>query len=122
MPDCVDIGYLDSFDPNHDYYSWGDQSWDDLVKSHHCIPIFSDVFNEWCQIFEGRVYYGSLSRPGTVPDWCGITLIPPETIPELIRVIHQTDPAIMQGEPIEELLVLLEQTLSAQKYAICYGI
>lgn len=122
MSDCVEIGYLDIFDPNHDYCFLPNQNWEDIVKSHHCIPIFSDMFNEWCKIFEGRVYYGSLSRPGTVPDWCGITLIPPGTIPELIRVIHQTDPAIMQGEPIEELLTLLEWVHSVQKYVICYGI
>lgn len=122
MPDCVDIGYLDSFDPDYDYCFLPNQSWPDIVKSHHCVPVFSDVFNEWCQIFEGRVYYGSLNRPGTVPDWCGITLIPPETIPKLIRVIRQTDPVIMQGEPIEDLLAMLERVHSAQKYVICYGV
>lgn len=85
-------------------------------ERYHCIA----VDDEWIaplaeKLKEVPVYWHTLDRPGTGLAYCGVTLIPPESIPGMLA-------ALGSAAALRPLRFLLEQAASAHRFLIHYGL
>lgn len=67
------------------------------------------------KLTELPVYWHTLDRPGEGLAYCGVTLIPPESIPTILA-------ALGSAAPLLPLRALLEQAASAHLFLIHYGL
>ena len=85
-------------------------------ERYHCVAV-DDVWVEPLaeKLTELPVYWHTLDRPGKGLAYCGVTLIPPESIPASL--------AALDGEAaLLPLRALLEQAASAGRFMIHYGL
>ncbi len=86
---------------------------DDLV-----LPWFNDHFTDI------PVCWGTPDRPGVGVDYCGISLIPPDSV--LVMIERLTARAARVGEnerdELLRLIALLRQGVDEGRWAICFGV
>ena len=86
MADVINFGYIEETDPNKDYSL--SMLPDDFLNIFKCIKVSDDVFNEFIPIILNiPTYYRKLDNPNFGIDHFGVTLVPPESLPELMRII-----------------------------------
>ena len=85
-------------------------------ERYHCVAV-DDVWVEPLaeKLTELPVYWHTLDRPGEGLAYCGVTLIPPESIPAILA-------ALGSAAALLPLRALLEQAASAHRFLIHYGL
>lgn len=78
------------------------------------------VDDEWVEPLAGKlgdvpVYWQTLDQPGKGLDYCGITLIPPESIPALLAALDTAEEWTTLGG-------LLEEAKAQGRFVIHYGL
>ena len=82
---------------------------------YHCIKVDDDAVEQVAEVLcEVDCYWHTLDVPGKGLAYCGITLIPPSSIPKMDKMIA--------GLPeFTQLHQLLMQALKENRYLIHYG-
>lgn len=86
---------------------------DDLV-----LPWFNDHFTDI------PVCWGTPDRPGVGVDYCGVSLIPPDSARVMIERLAARAARVDADErgELERLIALLRQAVDADRWAICFGV
>lgn len=120
VSDRIDIGYIDHLDENFDYsYVNEPFEYTQICKLHHCVSVPGAAFQAWAErLPELPTCFCSAKHPGMGVDACGVTLIPPTSLPPFLSVMQASHSAA----DYDQLLALLNHALDLKKYVICFGI
>lgn len=111
------FGIVGDFNPDKDYRLKYEP------KKYHCIPVDDDAYMSgwWYRTQNMATYFGSFERPAHSFDRWGITLIPPESLPQF-RDIIRSEARLKEDENLRALLSLVERAMKRGKYVIHYGV
>ena len=108
---------LDSVDPAVEYWMH--------PKSDNYVAVNDDLYlNNWYAALAERgmhSYFNSIHHPGISLNRWGVTLIPPESVPELLDVVIH-GPHFGHDPQLSKLAALLHQAITENKFIIHYGI
>ncbi len=115
------IGIIENFDKEFDYsYSNLDLDYEDIIKKHNCISVDEDLFDEVINKAENiDTYFQSYENKGKCIDPCGVTLIPPKSLFQLIDVINSLG---NNSNDTKLLIELINKAHNENKFIICFGI
>lgn len=113
----MEFGIIHQFNPDEDY----GQAYE--PEKYHCIPVDDNTYMNgwWFKTQDMATYLGSLNRPAHSFDRWGITLIPPESLPQF-RDIIRSEPRLKRDKYLRALLSLVEKALEEGEYVIHYGV
>lgn len=114
------IGIIDNFDKEFDYsYSDLDLEYEDIIKKHNCISVNEDFFDKVINKVENiDTYFQGYGNKGNYIDPCGVTLIPPKSLLQLIDVIN----SLGNNSDTKSLIKLINKAHKENKFIICFGI
>lgn len=85
-------------------------------EKYHCIFVNDDHIEGLLgKLDEVDLYWHSLDVPGKGLAYCGITLIPPRSMPAFIDIIKDI-------RELDELKALMQKAKAENKYIIHYGL
>lgn len=112
--------YVDPFE------TWPCLTYQQILKKFNSIGFDDDLVLPWFNdhFTDIPVCWGTPDRPGVGVDYCGDSLIPPDSARVMIerlsaRAAHVD--ADERGE-LERLIALLRQTVAENRWAICFGV
>jgi len=114
-----EFGIIDTFKENKWYSNYE-------PEKYNCISVNDDLIEELVikyskELMGIKTYFQSTVQPGTGLDYCGVTLIPPESLMQFRNIIMEANSQFNS----QELKALIEMTTCAikmGKYMIHYGI
>lgn len=114
-----EFGIIDSFEEIK-WYS------DYEPEKYNCISVSDDLFEELIikcneELLAIKTYFQVTTQPGTGLDYCGVTLIPPESLKQFRGVIIKAN-IHYQSQELELLIEKVSSAISENKYLIHYGI
>lgn len=112
----TEFGIIDNFAPDKKYNEYE-------PEKYHCVAIDDDKYiNDWWDsLLMIQTYNMSLEQPQWALSRCGITLIPPESLPALLSIISQ-DKRIYEDENLVRLAEKIQTAIDEHKYMIHYGV
>jgi len=114
--DRAEFGIIDDFDSQKDY------SGSYEPERYHCIAICDDALNDWWDDLKDiKTYFHCYNRPETALARWRITLIPPESLEQLIAVILAKT-AVEYRDDALEIVALLQRAKQDRKFVIHYGV
>jgi len=112
-----EFGIIDEIDRNKYYGEYEPEKYD-------CIYVDSDIVLDWWEMGLRRVKTyvgGGFDKEFYGIDVNGVTLIPPESLPELEKVV-ESDPRTKEDPSLKELLKKIKKAKEENKYMICFGV
>ncbi len=118
MSDSLHFGIISKIDDTRDYSQF--DSFKEVCKFHQCIEISEEYANRWI-VQSGSIltFVCTLQRPFKGIDYCGVTLVPPESLSQLLDIIR---PDAERGEGVSNLMTLIEKAIENGKFLIVYGV
>ena len=114
-----EFGIIDSFEENK-WYS------DYEPEKYNCISISDDIIEELIIKFNDelmtiKTYFQVATQPGTGLDYCGITIIPPDSLRQFRDIIIKAN-SQYQSQELKLLIEKVSDAIIKNKYLIHYGI
>jgi hypothetical protein len=114
-----EFGIIDSFEENK-WYS------DYEPEKYNCISISDDLIEELIikyneELMAIKTYFQVTSQPGTGLDYCGVTLIPPESLKQFRDIIIKAN-NYFKAKEFKLLTEKITEAITGNKYLIHYGI
>ena len=114
-----EFGIIDSFEENK-WYS------DYEPERYNCISVRDDLIEQLIINYDEelksiKTYFQISTQPGMGLDYCGVTLIPPESLKQFGDVIIRANNQY-QSQELEALIEVISDAIKEDKYLIHYGI
>lgn len=114
-----EFGIIDFFEENK-WYS------DYEPEKYNCISVDDDLLEELIREYNEelaaiKTYFQTTAQPGSGLDYCGVTLIPPESLKQLRDVVIKANDNCKSQE-LQILIEKITEALGENKYLIHYGI
>jgi len=114
-----EFGIIDSFEENKWYSEYE-------PEKYNCISVNDDLIGELIikynkELKAIKTYFQVTTQPGTGLDYCGVTLIPPESLKQFIDVIIKAN-SHYQSQELKLLIEKISNAIDEKKYLIHYGI
>ncbi len=112
----TEFGIIEQIDPAKDYSKYE-------PEKYGCVAIDDDIYiNDWWeQLTQINTYFHCLSRPANALARWGVTLIPPESLPALLKIV-QGDKRLYLDKNISDLAKKIQKAIQEQKYMIHFGV
>ncbi len=108
-----EFGIIGKVDDNKKYDSYE-------PEKYSCVSVDDEIIFKIIEEMKClKTYHHSLSRVSFGLAYYGVTLIPPESLKELITIIEKN---IFQNNEVNTLLTILKYGLEKNKYIIHYGV
>ena len=118
MSDSVHFGIIPEIDGTRDYSQF--DSFEEVCRLHRCIEIGNEYANKWVnQSGHISTFACTLERPFCGIDYCGVTLIPPDSLPELLGIIRLD---AKREAAVFNLMILIEKAIENGNFLIVYGV
>ncbi|MGG0668319.1 short-chain dehydrogenase [Lederbergia citrisecunda] len=115
MPCVHEFGIIDHLDATYNYEEYNPQKF-------NCISVDDDIINSiYVHLSVMKTYFHSLNRPENGLAYCGITIIPPDSL-QLFYVIVTTSKFFKESGELAELAFIISQAIEKKKWMIHYGI
>ncbi len=115
MPCVAEFGIIDNFEENKDYSIYE-------PEQYNCIAINDDYITDWWNnLGLLKTYFHCFNRPNFSLARHGVTLIPPQSLEQLLEIVS-SDKRSKSSEELIDLMILLQKAKSDNKYVIHYGI
>ncbi|ASA22452.1 hypothetical protein [Paenibacillus donghaensis] len=113
---CVaQFGIVEIFEEDKDYSDYE-------PEKYNCVAIDDDYLNEWWEeLTLLQTYSHSYSRPEFALARWGVTLIPPASLAAFYDIVAK-DHRARTSQELLDLMTLLRQAISENKYVIHYGV
>ena len=109
------FGILDEIDPQTFFNDYTPQK-------YGCVSVHDEIVNDLAgKLSNMKTYFHSLSRPGQGLAYCGITIIPPESLAFFHDAVTTSD-YFQHSGGLGELAAKIRQAMDAKKYMIHFGI
>jgi len=114
-----EFGIIDCFEENKWYSEYE-------PEKYNCISVDDDLIEELIikyneELMALKTYFQVKAQPGTGLDYCGVTLIPPESLIRFREIIIKANEHY-QSQELELLIGKISNAISKNKYLIHYGI
>ena len=92
-------------------------------EKYHCVYIDDEAYIDdwWDKLLIMKTYFHNLNRPEFGLARCGITLIPPESLPAFQEIVL-SDRRINEDEHLVALADKIQEAINRNKFMIHYGI
>ncbi len=112
----TEFGIIDQIDPEKNYVCYE-------PEKYNCVAIDDDIYIDdwWERLTHLKTYFHSLARPANALARWGITLIPPESLPEFLKIV-QNDTRINKDKNLRDLAEIVKRAIKEQKYLIHFGV
>jgi len=114
-----DFGIIDSFEEDKWYSIYEPDKYNCVAVSDELIAEVLAKHKE--ELSAIRTYYQVKTQPGTGLDYCGVTLIPPESLSRfrdvIIKAFNDT-----KAEELQRLIDKISEAIKENKYVIHYGL
>ena len=118
MSDSIHFGIIPEIDGTRDYSRF--DSFEEVCRIHRCIEIRDECSNKWLnQSGHISTFACTLKRPFNGIDYCGVTLIPPDSLPELLDIIRLD---AKREAAVFNLKILIEKAIENKNFLIVYGV
>jgi hypothetical protein len=115
MPCVHEFGVIDNLDVTYNYEEYNPQKFT-------CISVDDDIINSiYVHLSVMKSFFHSLNRPENGLAYCGITIIPPESL-SLFYDIVTTSKFFKESGELVELASLISLAIEKKKHMIHYGI
>ncbi len=106
---------IEEFDKDKDYSNYE-------PEKYHCVAIEDDFLDDWWDnLALIKTYLHRYSRPEFALARFGVTLIPPESLESLYDIVA-SDHRSKSAKELIDLMILIRQAISDNKYVIHYGV
>jgi len=114
-----EFGIIDSIEKNRWYSEY------EPVK-YNCVSVSDDLIEELItkyneELMAIKTYFQVTTQPGVGLDYCGVTLIPPESLKQFRDVIIKAN-SHYQSQELKLLIEKVSDAIIKNKYLIHYGI
>jgi len=114
-----EFGIIDSFEENKWYSEYE-------PEKYNCISVNDDLIGELTikhneELMAIKTYFQVTAQPGNGLDYCGVTLIPPESLKQFRDVIIKANNHFKTKE-LQLLTEKITEAITENKYLIHYGI
>ena len=114
-----EFGIIDFFEENRWYSEY------EPVK-YNCVSVSDDLIEELItkyneELMAIKTYFQVTTQPGTGLDYCGVTLIPPESLKQFRDIIIKANNHFKAKE-LQLLTEKITEAITGNKYLIHYGI
>ena len=114
-----DFGIIDFFEENKWYSEYE-------PEKYNCISVHDDLLEEMIikyneELMAIKTYLQVTTQPGNGLDYCGVTLIPPESLKQFREIIIKAN-SYYQSQELQSLVEKVSNAISENKYLIHYGI
>ena len=113
------FGIIDYFEENKWYSVYEPEKYNCISVSDDLIEELIIKYNE--ELMAIKTYFQVTAQPGTGLDYCGITLIPPESLKQFRGVIIKAN-SHYQSQELKLLIEKVSDAIIKNKYLIHYGI
>ena len=116
------FGIIDKFDELKDYGAL-EEEYPCIIKKHNCISYDDDALTRWAlDLTNTEMHWHRYGNYGKGLAWCGITLIPPYILPEIIHwlALYIKKSLFCDAEALK-LLGLLKNAFKESKWVIHCG-
>jgi len=114
-----EFGIIDSFEENRWYSEYEPEKYNCVSVSDDLIEELITKYNE--ELMEIKTYFQITTQPGAGLDYCGVTLIPPESLKQFRDVIIKAN-SHYQSQELKLLIEKISAAINENKYLIHYGI
>jgi len=114
-----EFGIIDFFEENKWYSKYEPEKYDCISVNDDLIGELTIRYNE--ELMAIKTYFQVTAQPGTGLDYCGITLIPPESLKQFRGVIIKAN-SHYQSQELKLLIEKVSDAIIKNKYLIHYGI
>ena len=91
-------------------------------EKYNCISIDDDIIQSFVKSMGTmKTYYHNMNRPDFGLAYCGVTIIPPESLIQFQNIILSSK-MIRESEEVVELANIISQAINQNKYMIHFGI
>ena len=114
-----EFGIINSFEENKWYSEYE-------PEKYNCISVNDDLIEQLIINYDEelksiKTYFQITTQPGYGLDYCGVTLIPPESLKQFRDIIIKFN-SQYQSQELEALIEVISDAMSRSKYVIHYGI
>ena len=114
--DRAEFGIIETINPKNDYGSSYEP------EKYSCVAICEEAINDWYdELADMKTYWHCMNRPNTNIARYGVTIIPPESLEQLIGAIRAKTKAKFAADALE-VASLLETAAKLSKFVILYDV
>ncbi len=114
-----EFGIIDSLEENKWYSEYEPEKYNCVSVNDNLIGELIIKYNE--ELMAIKTYFQVTTQPGTGLDYCGVTLIPPESLNQFRGIIIKAN-SHYQSQELELLIEKVSTAINENKYLIHYGI
>lgn len=115
MPCVHEFGILEDLDKQKEYIDYEPQK-------YNCISVDDDIINSlYLHLSIMKTYYHSFNRQEYGLAYCGITIIPPESLSKFYDVVTSSE-YFKKSIELDELTSKIIQAKEENKFMIHYGV
>lgn len=114
-----EFGIIDAFEENKWYSEYEPEKYNCVSVSDDLIEELITKYNE--ELMTIKTYFQVTTQPGVGLDYCGVTLIPPESLKQFRDVIIKAN-SHYQSQELKLLIEKVSDAIIKNKYLIHYGI
>ena len=97
-----------------------------MPEKYNCISVNDDILENLIMKYDEelkkvKTYFQVTSQPGYGLDYCGITIIPPNSLQQFYNIITNAN-SYYQSQELKLLIEKISDALRENKYLIHYGI
>ena len=118
MADSLHFGIVSEIDAARDYSQFNNLK--EICRAHQCIEIPDQYAARWIADSESLAsFVCTLQRPFKGIDYCGVTLIPAESLPQLLDIIWLDSE---REKAVSNLIALIQRAIQNGNFMIVYGV
>lgn len=124
---AVYFGIIPNIETYRDpFNAWPRLTYQQIVQKFHSIALDDDLVLPWFNdhFTDIPVCWVTPDRPGVGVDYCGDSLIPPDSARVMIERLTARAARVDADErgELERLIALLQQAVDEGRWAICFGV
>jgi hypothetical protein len=126
MADDIHFGIIDQFETNQ-HYDELSEAFPQVLLKYHCVDVPDDIVNEWVNdLSHVHTHWIRYGREAKGLAHCGITLIPPESLGDVLGVVQRYILPPCCGKrnrtKMKRLISLLNEAITQNKWVIHFGL
>jgi len=114
-----EFGIIEFFEENKWYSDYEPEKYNCISVNDDLIEELITKYNE--ELMTIKTYFQVTIQPGTGLDYCGVTLIPPESLKQFREIIVKAN-SRHQSQELRLLIEKVSDAISKNRYLIHYGI
>lgn len=114
-----EFGIIDSFEENRWYSCYEPKKYNCISVNDNLLEEILIKYNE--ELMDVKTYFQVTTQPGHGLDYCGVTLIPPQSLEQFRDIVVKAN-THYKSQELQQLIHKISDAIRKNKYMIHYGI